>query len=73
MHNSERHVSVPTNVLYLTTNILYLIYKTMNDYLDITELATVELLHQTVQRSNVVGYNGVVALEQGLPNSFDWK
>jgi len=42
------------------TNILYLTYKTMNDYLDIPELAIVELLYQAVQRSNIVGYNGVV-------------
>ena len=73
MHNSERHASVPTNALYLTTDILYLIYKTMNNYLDVAELATVELLYQTVQHSNIVGYDGVVILEQGLPNGFDWK
>ena len=44
------------------TNILYLTYKTMNDYLDIPELAIVELLRQAVQCSNVVGYDGVVIL-----------
>jgi len=45
----------------------------MNDYLDIPELAIVELLRQAVQCSNIVGYNGVVILQQGTTDNLDWK
>ena len=57
----------------MLTDILYLAYKTMNDYLDIPELAIVELLCQAVQCSNVVCYNGVVILQQGTTDNLDWK
>jgi len=61
----ERNGAVLTNILYLT-------YKTMNDYLNIPELAIVELLCQTVQCSNVVGYNDVVILHQGASDNLDY-
>jgi len=44
----------------------------MDDHLDIPEFTVVELLLKTMQDPNVVGYDGIVVLDQGLADSLNY-
>ena len=58
-----RQYRTPNETLSLLTKNLYSAFQTVNDYLNISKLAIVELLRQTMQGPNVVGYDRVVILD----------
>jgi len=54
------------------TQILQFTFQTMDDHLNVPEFTVVELLLKTMQDPNVVGYDGIVVLDQGLADSLNY-